>query len=61
MGSLDGSKLADLFVLDANPLENIRNTNTLRYVMKKWPVVRCHQSAKTRLTAPATLRTSSFA
>ena len=27
-------KLADLQVLDANPLENIRNTNSMRYVMK---------------------------
>jgi hypothetical protein len=27
-------KLADLVVLDANPLQDIRNTNTIRYVMK---------------------------
>jgi hypothetical protein len=27
-------KLADLIVLDANPLEDIHNTNTIRYVMK---------------------------
>ncbi|MDE2782037.1 MAG: hypothetical protein OXK77_03695, partial [Gemmatimonadota bacterium] len=27
-------KLADLLVLDANPLDDIRNTNTIQYVMK---------------------------
>ena len=34
LGSLEAGKLADLQVLDGNPLEDIRNTNTIRYVMK---------------------------
>jgi Tol biopolymer transport system component/imidazolonepropionase-like amidohydrolase len=34
LGSLEPGKLADLIVLDENPLKDIRNTNTIRYVMK---------------------------
>ncbi len=33
-GSIEPGKLADLIVLDADPLANIRNTTAIRYVMK---------------------------
>jgi imidazolonepropionase-like amidohydrolase len=34
LGSIEAGKLADLVVLDGNPLVDIRNTNTVRFVMK---------------------------
>ena len=34
VGSVEVGKMADLLVLDRNPLQNLRNTTAIRYVMK---------------------------
>ena len=34
LGSLEAGKMADILVLDKDPLANIRNSTSLKYVMK---------------------------
>ncbi|HYU31351.1 MAG TPA: amidohydrolase family protein [Thermoanaerobaculia bacterium] len=42
LGSLEPGKLADLLVLDANPLEDIRNTESIRWVIANGRVFDSH-------------------
>ncbi len=65
LGSVEPGKLADLIVLDRDPLVDIRNTNSIRYVMKNgrlyagdtldelWPRQRSAPDEPWRHAAPA--------
>ncbi len=64
LGSIETGKLADLIVFDADPLQDIRNTDAIRYVMKNgrlyegqtlneiWPRQRVAPDELWRHTAP---------
>lgn len=67
LGSLTAGKLADVLVLDANPLDDLRNTTSLRYVIKNgrvyeadtlneiWPRQRAFEAPAWRSLEPEAL------
>ena len=52
IGSLEKGKLADLIVLDRNPLENIRNTESIAHGDDERPAVRRQDAERNRHIGP---------
>jgi imidazolonepropionase-like amidohydrolase len=54
MGTLEPGKVADLIVLDSNPLDDLRRLaekEHLKFVMKDGEITACHAEAKRELPA----------
>ena len=47
LGSIEQGKLADLVILEENPLEDIRNTRSIRYVIQNGVVYNGPDAART--------------